>query len=230
MNRIRLITSGILFLFSIICLIWFPTLPFNLPLWVYILGTTYFALFPIKDMIGELNKTSYKGRPFKKNYKEDKTHNPAEFESQKRKNNIRAIHSFLFWITFVSIPATLYFLGIIGPQWIFFLFALSNFAVFFAIFGWCPFHKIFIRPECCNECRIHNWDSFFQYSFLILIPNIFTITLFSLGVISLIHWEIIHAKHPKRFYKISNTALDCETCDMEGCKQNKKRFFSKKLK
>ena len=94
----------------------------------------------------------------------------------------------------------------------------------------CPINKLFFRSSCCNECRVYNWDSFFQYSFLILIPNVYTVILFSLGCASLIKWEIAVHRHPERFYKMSNACLSCEKCDMESCKKNKKKFFSKKLK
>jgi len=71
------------------------------------------------------------------------------------------------------------------------------------------------------ECRIYNWDSFFQYSFLIFIPNVMTVTLFILGVLSLIEWEVTYAKHPERFYKMSNAHLICEHCDLDACRQHK---------
>lgn len=230
MNRIRLFTSFGLFIFAIYCAIARPDLPFSMPTHAYIIATIYFAIFPIKDMISVFNKTSYKGKQFARNYIANSELDEKAFVQEQKKNNKRAVYSMLFWLAFVSIPATLYLCNIIGKVWIFFFFALSNFSVFFAVFFWCPFHKIFIQQECCNECRIYNWDSFFQYSFLIFIPNVYTIILFTLGVMSLLVWEVNHARHPKRFYKSSNCNLSCENCDMEACKKHKKVFFSKKLK
>lgn len=230
MNRIRLFSSGVFFLFSIYCLIFNPELPFSLPPYFYMIATIYFAIFPIKDMIGVFNKSSYKGKQFSKNYKKNKELEEKKFNIERKQINKRVMYSMLFWLAFLSVPAILYFMKIIGREWIFFFFALSNFSVFFAVFFWCPFHKIFIRQECCNECRIYNWDSFFQYSFLIFIPNIYTVLLFILGVMSLVMWEINHAFYPKRFYKSSNCSLECKNCDMEACKKHKKLLFSKKLK
>lgn len=229
MNRFRLISSFALLIFAVYCLIWDTSLPFSLPIWVYICGTIYFAFFPIKDIISALNRTLYKGRQFKKNYIKNEF-DEKEFKKTVHKNNIRAVYSFIFWIFFMSVPATLYFTGVMDKVWIFALFALSNFSVFFAVFFWCPFRSIFIRPDCCLECRIYNWDSFFQYSFLILIPNVFTIIIFSLGCISLIEWEVMHKLFPQHFYKQTNKNLKCENCDMEACSHHKKRFFSNKLK
>ena len=100
----------------------------------------------------------------------------------------------------------------------------------FAVFGWCPIQRLFLKTNCCNECRVYNWDSFFQYSFLVFIPNPYTLTLFFLGVASLVEWEVMHHRHPERFYKLSNACLSCESCDMEACKKHKKKFFSRELK
>lgn len=190
----------------------------------------FYAVFPIKDMLAPFTNNTYKGRQFKKYYVPAENFDRAEFERIKKKYNRGALCSMLFWLAYMSVPSLLYLFGIIGKERVFFFFALSNFAIFFAVFGWCPINKFFMKTNCCNECRVYNRDSFFQYSFLILIPNKYTVTLFSLGVASLLEWEIMHAIHPERFYKISNACLSCEKCDMEACKKHKKRFFSKKLK
>jgi len=230
MNRIRFFTSGGLFLFSIYCLIFDNNLPFQFPLWVYIVATIYFAIFTIKDIIPLFNYSAYKGKQFKTFYQQKDNANDYDIKTIKKTFNKRALAAFIFWLCFLAVPGGLYLGGVIDKIWIFFFFALSNFSVFFAVFFWCPFHKIFIRSECCNDCRIYNWDSFFQYSFLIFIPNLFTITLFSLGLVSLIFWEANHFKHPERFYKKTNGCLSCENCKMEGCKQGEKKMFSTKLK
>lgn len=230
MNRIRLFTSGGLFVFAIYCLVFDNSLPFEFPLWVYIVATVYFAIFPIKDIIPMFNYSAYKGKQFKKFYHPKDEVAMREIKKLKNTYNKRAVIAFIFWICFLAVPVGLYLGGVIGRIWIFFFFALSNFSVFFAVFFWCPFHRIFIRSECCNDCRIYNWDSFFQYSFLIFIPNVFTIILFSLGLLSLAFWEVNHHKHPERFYKKTNECLSCENCKMEGCKQGEKKKFSVKLK
>lgn len=230
MNRIRVFTSGLLFLFSIYCLFLNPTLPFSFPDWVYLLATIYFSIFPIKDMISICNSTLYKGRQFSKNYIPDNRLDKILFENIKRKYNKRALSALLFWIIFLLVPGFLYLTGIIDKIWIFFFFTLSNFSVFFAIFGWCPFNSIFIKPDCCLECRIYNWDSFFQYSFLIFIPNVYTILLFCLGLASMIKWEYMHYKYPEHFYKTSNKHITCENCDLDGCRKHKKKLFHKTLK
>ncbi len=230
MNRVRLFSSGALFLFAVYCLIWNPDLPFSLPQWMYIVGTVYFAVFPIKDLFSFSTNNTYKGRQFSKYYEPVKGYEREAFDRLVRRYNRAAVYAMLFWLGYMSVPTVLYLTGTIGREWIFFFFALSNFAIFYAVFGWCPINKLFLKTNCCNECRVYNWDSFFQYSFLILIPNVYTVILFLLGCASLIKWEIAVHRHPERFYKMSNACLSCKKCDMESCKKHKKKFFSKQLK
>lgn len=230
MNRIRLFSSGLLLLFAVYCLIAAPKLPFSMPTWVNIIGTVYFAVFPLKDLFSFSTNNTYKGRQFPKYYQPVKHLNQEKFDALIKRYNRAAVYSMLFWLSYMSVPSALYLAGVIGREWIFFFFALSNFAIFFAVFGWCPINKLFLKTNCCNECRVYNWDSFFQYSFLILIPNVYTVTLFLLGCASLLKWEVAVHRHPERFYKMSNACLSCDKCDMEGCKKHRKKFFSRKLK
>lgn len=219
-NTYRLITSGIFFLAVIIINFVNPKLYFTLPVWAYALFTVYYSIFPIKDMIRQANKTRYKGKQFAKNFIPSSV-NEDEFLLMKNSYDRGAVRSMIFWLCFMAVVGALYFTKIIGREWIIFFFAMSDFCVYFAIFFWCPFHKILLKPHCCMDCRIFNWDSFFSFSFLIFIPSVYTYILFALGVSSLVMWEINYKKEPKRFYKISNACLSCESCDMEHCKGKK---------
>lgn len=230
MNRVRFLTSGAFFLFAVGCLIWAPDLPFQMPVWVYGVATAYFAVFPLKDMCALTSYSLYKSRQFAKSFQPRQALDAQAFDKMKRMYNRRAVGAMVFWLGFMLVVGILYWTQVIGRAWVFFFFALSNFCIYFAVFFWCPFHKIFIRPCCCMECRIYNWDSFFAYSFLILIPSVYSVVLFSLGLLSLLEWELMHALHPERFYKISNQHLSCDNCDLEACKQGKKKRFHTKLR
>lgn len=223
-NTYRLITSGLFFLFVIITNIIKPDFYFNLPVWVYVIFTVYYSVFPIKDIISKFNKTRYKGKQFKKNYIPVSSLDENEYKKLKKKYDLGAVRSMAFWLAFIAVVGVLYFKHFIGREWILFFFAMSDFCVYFAIFFWCPFHKILLKPHCCMDCRIFNWDSFFSFSFLIFIPSVYTYILFALGVISLVVWEINYHMEPKRFYKISNNALSCDNCDMEHCKGDCKKI------
>lgn len=229
-NTYRLISSGIMLIAIFIINFIKPDLYNNLPKFVCIILTAYYCVFPIKDMICTANKTKYKGKQFAKNYIPVSKLNKAEFEAEKKKYDRGALRSIIFWLCFMAVPGILYFSNTIGREWIIFLSAMSDFCVYFAIFFWCPFHKILLKPHCCMDCRIFNWDSFFSFSFLIFIPSVYTYILFSLGLVSLIVWEINYKIQPERFYKISNELLSCETCDMEHCKNQCSKLDYDKIK
>ena len=136
-------------------------------------------------MIAAFNTTLYKGRQFSKKYFPNNQLDQINFKNIVQEYNKRAFWLLVFQLIFLLIPGFLYLTGYLERIWIFVFFALSNFSVFFAIFGWCPFNSIFIKPECCMECHIYNWYSFFQYSFLIFIPSPYTIWLFCSGFLCL---------------------------------------------
>lgn len=230
MNIYRFFSSGALLLFALYCLLCNPDLPFRLPAGVSIAATVYFAFFPIKDMTARLNRTLYKGRQFAGNYAENPDLDEADFQRMKQQYDRRAGYAFLFWVCFLAVAGGLFLGGVIGRAWIFFFFAFSNFCVYFAVFFWCPFHRVIVRPSCCMECRIFNWDSFFSYSFLLFLPSVYSLILVGLSLCSLAEWEIAYHRHPKRFYRCSNQMLTCENCDLEACKNNHKKRFHKTLR
>ncbi len=222
-NTYRLVTSFIMFVFVIICMITKPNLLFSFPKWVYILFTCYYAIFPIKDMISAFNKTNYKGKQFKKHYEPVKCYDEQEFEKMKKRYDKGALYSIIFWLSFLLIVGVLIGTGVLSKAWAIFFFAMSDFCVYFAIFFWCPFHSIFIKPHCCMDCRIFNWDSFFSFSFLIFVLSPYTIILVFLSLLSIIEWEYTYNKHPERFFRMSNENLSCEHCDMEHCRHWKEK-------
>ncbi|MBS6701329.1 MAG: hypothetical protein KH284_06975 [Clostridiales bacterium] len=229
MNRFRFFSSGALLLFSLYCLIFDRTLPFSLPKPTLVIATAYLAFFPVKDMLSRLNRTLYKGRQFAKNYEEAPMLDEVEFRRMKKQYDRRARYAMLFWLAFLAAVGGLYAAGIFDRAWIFFFFAFSDFCVYFAVFFWCPFHRLIVKPSCCMECRIFNWDSFFSYSFLLFLPSVYSVILVGLALCSLAEWEITYHKYPKRFYRMSNQKLTCENCDLEACKNRHKRRFHKEL-
>lgn len=229
LNLFRLFSSGALLLFALYCLIFDRTLPFSMPTAVLIVATVYLAVFPVKDMLSRFNRTLYKGRQFAKNYEKTPMLDEVEFQWMKKQYDRRAWYAMLFWLAFLAAVGGLYAVGVFDRAWIFFFFAFSDFCVYFAVFFWCPFHRIIIRPSCCMECRIFNWDSFFSYSFLLFLPSVYSIILVGLALCSLVEWEITYHKYPKRFYRMSNQKLTCENCDLEACKNHHKKRFHRTL-
>ena len=201
MNRARLFSSGALFLFAVYCLIRDPDLPFSLPHFVYIVGTAYFAVFPIKDLFSFSTNNTYKGRQFSKYYEPAENCDKEDFSLLVKRSNRAAVYSMLFWLAYMSVPTVLYLTGVIGREWIFFFFALSNFAIFYAVFGWCPINKLFFRSSCCNECRVYNWDSFFSTAFLYLFRMSTRLSCFRLAVLRLSSGRLPFTATPNGFIK-----------------------------
>ena len=228
-NSIRFVTSGILFLFLIWCTIFDPSLPFNLPLPVYIIATLFYGFFPLCDIFGIVFKPLYKHKNLKSNYI-PKEYNKEKFLKDKKRYDIGALISIILWFIFMGIVAVLFFNNIIKNIHILLLFGFLNFSIYFAVLFWCPFNSILIKPKCCMNCRIYSWDMFFNYCFLIFIPNIFTITLVALSTISLIKWEITYLLHPERYYTSSNAKLKCTNCNLDHCRQGKPLVCNKKSK
>ena len=103
MNRIRVLTSGTLFLFSLYCLFFNHTLPFSLSIEIYMIAFIYFAFFPIKDMLSFANLSLYKGRQFEKNYIPNPELQQQEFIKMKRRYDYRAISVYGCTRQFISV-------------------------------------------------------------------------------------------------------------------------------
>ena len=52
----------------------------------------------------------------------------------------------------------IYFNYNLSTAYIYLVFMIYYWADMFCVNVWCPFHKLFFKSKCCNECRIYNWD------------------------------------------------------------------------
>jgi hypothetical protein len=52
---------------------------------------------------------------------------------------------------------------------------------------------------------------------MLFIKNFYSWSLFFTSVVVLIHWEIIYAQHPERFWEGSNLNLRCANCREKTC-------------
>lgn len=220
MNTYRLFSSGILFAVVTVCLLADNDVLLHLPPWIYWIGTVCFAAFPVCDMIRGANRSLYKNKQFACGFEENNTLVEEQFIRIKRRYDRGALYSMAFWLAFLTAVGVLHHFEVIDDLWIVFFFAMSNFCVYFAIFFWCPFHKIFIRSRRCLDCRIFNWDAFFSFSFLIFLPSVYSAVLVPVTLLSLVRWEVSYHCHPRRFFVYSNKKLSCENCDLEHCKNH----------
>ena len=80
------------------------------------------------------------------------------------------------------------------------------------------------KNKCCVNCRIYDWGHFMMFTPMLFIQNFFSWSLFFTSLVVLIHWEIVYAKYPERFWSGSNKTLQCQNCkDKTFCKRNEER-------
>jgi hypothetical protein len=154
----------------------------------------------------------------KRQYIEVPGYNEESLQTLIRKNNKAALQIFILYSLLIASVGVLYYMIDWLDDWfIYLVFFGLNFADYFCIMIWCPFRSWFLKNSCCNTCRISNWDRIMKFSVLIFIPNIYTITIFVIGVLIFLYWEAQHLIHPERFYRISNKRLWCANCDKITC-------------
>lgn len=104
------------------------------------------------------------------------------------------------------------------------IFQLFYFASdFICVMFFCPFQSWMMKNRCCRTCRIFNWGAVMievpMMMYIILFgPSFYAISLSVMGIIMFLKWEITLAKHPERFFQMSNDYLSCKTCQDPFCK------------
>ena len=53
---------------------------------------------------------------------------------------------------------------------------------------------------------------------LMLVPHFYAQSLFWLGVLVLVVWEVRYRRHPERFWSGSNRTLQCRACKEKLCR------------
>lgn len=175
-----------------------------------------FLMYEVLEvMIPGLSKYTYNGKHFLKHFNPEKNYDMDKFNDFYKKNVLRAFRSLFFWIV-VNIPfAVLFFMGIIGEPFMFWLFFAYYFADVFCINVFCIFHLFITKNKCCNECRIYNWDHLMYCTPLIFIPNFWTYSLIFVSLLSVIQWEYLYFKYPERFSPVTNKNLQCIHCQTD---------------
>ena len=182
----------------------------------------YFICDSLSILIPILSKYIPSSKHLKRNYVGHIGYNKKNLDKIKRKNNLLAFLIFILYFGSLSIIGVIYInYDIFEEIHIYLIFLLLNVGDYICILFWCPFKSIILKNKCCNTCRITNWDRLMKFYILIFIPNIYTLTLVSLGVLIFIIWEYVHQISPERFYSISNSALSCKSCNDSLCKKKK---------
>lgn len=213
-SKAKYLFSFILLLFSYITFIFFPDFIAQIPDYIYTIVWAIFVIDILVVMIPRFSKYSPSGKHLKKFFKEV-PYKKEDLFNYVKTMNFRALLTLFLYIIFLGVVGFLYFSNYINRNHIFLLVITLNFIDYFSINTWCIFHKIFIRNRCCNVCRIYNWDHFLKFGPFIFILEFRAWSLFILGLLALLQWEISYALYPERFTDISNEGLRCNQCKYE---------------
>ena len=125
------------------------------------------------------------------------------------------------WLVLNGIFGLLYHFQIIDTGILLLISLAYSVCDMICILFFCPFETWFLHNKCCGTCRIYNWDYAMMFTPLFFIPSWFSLSLFALGLALLIEWEVIHWRHPERFYEATNQCLTCANCKEKLCTHKK---------
>ena len=168
-------------------------------------------------------------KQFAHNYRPTETANSVSGERVRLASwRSTLVVAIVWWL--LNLPAAiLYFTGVIDAGILLLLSLFYAVADMICILFFCPFQTWFMKNKCCGSCRIYNWDYAMMFTPLVLIPNIFALSLFSLAFLLLIFWEIAAFRHPERFSPATNASLRCANCPEKLCHHKRQlRAFLKK--
>ena len=131
--------------------------------------------------------------------------------------NRKAWKVMLVWLVGNGIVGMLYAFSIIGKADLFMLTVFYFLCDYICILFYCPFQSHIMKNKCCVNCRIYDWGHFMMFTPMIMIKSFYTWSLFFMACIVLVHWELVYAKHPERFYSGSNQILKCQNCKDKTC-------------
>lgn len=190
-------------------------------IWIYLVMEILFLIIPYT------NNHSYNGKLFSKHYIPVNNYDKNKLETYTKKNNKQARSIVAAWIVLNAVLFIIYFVYNLSTAYVFLLFMFYYWADMFCVNVWCPFHKLFFKNKCCNECRIYNWDRIMFCTPLILIKSFWSYSLFLLSLLAFVQWEYMLKKHPERFSSLSNKKLQCIDCN-HNCRFNKMKHINRR--
>jgi hypothetical protein len=179
-------------------------------LWLYFMVMMLLHIFPIKSLSMALRK-SKEGEYAPTPYSELELHRFVHDQ------NIKAWTVMLVWLVVNAVWGLLYLIGILQDSDLLMLTVFYFLCDYICILLFCPFQSGIMKNKCCINCRIYDWGHFMMFTPMLFIRNFFSWSLFFTSCVVLIHWELIYAKHPERFWSGSNATLRCANCKDQTC-------------
>ena len=185
-------------------------------LWLVFMLMMLKHLFPKEPITMALLKRE------EKKYVEVEGYSKLELLEFVQDQNQKAWKVMLVWLIGNAVVGLFYALNWIGQAELFLLTIFYFLSDYICILFYCPFQSHIMKNRCCINCRIYDWGHFMMFTPMIMIKSFYTWSLFFMACIVLIHWEIVYAKHPERFYFGSNKRLQCANCKDKTCQIKKK--------
>lgn len=180
-------------------------------LWAMFMGLMILHLFPHKSLSMALRKNK------EENYVPVAGYSEHELLKFVQDQNIKAWKIMLIWLSGNAVVGALYLFHILDVADLLMLTVFYFLSDYICILFFCPFQTGIMKNKCCVNCRIYDWGHFMMFTPMLFIQNFFSWSLFFTSLVVLIHWEIIYAKHPERFWSGSNKTLQCQNCKDKTC-------------
>lgn len=181
-----------------------------------------FMIMMINHLIPKKNFTMALRKTYKEKYVPVPDYSELELLRFVQDQNRKAWIVMLIWLSFNAIFGILYLFGIIDEMDLLMLTVFYFLCDYICILFFCPFQTKIMKNKCCVNCRIYDWGHFMMFTPMLFIQNFFSWSLFFTSIVVLIHWEIIYAKHPERFWSGSNQILQCAECQDKTCQLKRK--------
>ena len=189
-------------------------------LWAVFMVMMISHLLPNKKLSMALRKRD------KEQFEEAESYSEFELLKFVQNQNIKAWKVLLIWLIFNAIWGILYLFNVIDSADLLMLTVFYFLCDYICILFFCPFQTYIMKNKCCVNCRIYDWGHFMMFTPMLFIKNFFSWSLFFTSLIVLLHWEIVYAKFPQRFWSGSNQTLRCKNCKDKTC-QMKKRLIKR---
>ena len=155
-------------------------------------------------------------------YEEAPGYSELEMRRFVQDQNVKAWWVMLTWLSANAVFGVLYLFHIMDEVDLLMLTVFYFLMDYVCILFFCPFQTFLMKNKCCVNCRIYDWGHFMMFMPMLFIRNFFSWSLFFTSCVVLIHWEILYAKHPERFWSGSNRSLQCAHCQDKTCQIKRK--------
>ena len=185
-------------------------------LWLMFMVMMISHIFPVERVTMALKKAEPEP------YQEEEGYSELELHRFIQDQNARAWNVMLVWLIFNAFFGALYLFEVINEADLLMLTVFYFLCDYICILFYCPFQHLLMKNKCCVNCRIYDWGHFMMFTPMLFIQNFFSWSLFFTSCVVLIHWEVIYARHPERFWSGSNKTLQCTNCKDKTCQVKRK--------